>query len=120
MAKKAKRRLEEQERYESFQFPEFDERKFLEHEYEQSIATIVSVALAILLAVVSWGLDRTNLPSPVAWLAGLAGVVAAPYLIRTVRPLAGEYTKGDWTWLLITLILGWLGLWFLFLNQLPG
>jgi hypothetical protein len=117
MAKKAKRKLAEDEKFETFQFPEFDERKFLEHEYEQSIATVLAVAIAIGLAVVGWAVDRAiGANSPyleVPWVIGVAGVVACPYVIRAVRPLAGEYTKGDWGWLILTTFMGWLGIWFL-------
>ena len=117
MAKKAKRRLADEEKYDAFQFPEFDERKFLAHEYEQSIATAIVIVLAVLLAAISWAIDRTIGPNStllsVPWVVGVAGVVAAPYVIRMLRPLSGDYTKGDWFWLILTTFMGWLGFWFL-------
>jgi hypothetical protein len=117
MAKKAKRKLAEDEKFDEFRFPEFDERKFLSYEYEQSIATAIAVGLAILLAGISWEIDRViGANSPyleVPWVIGVAGVVAAPFLIRTVRPLASEYKTGDWAWLILTTFMGWLGIWFL-------
>ena len=117
MAKKAKQRLAEEEKYETFRFPEFDERKFLAHEYEQSIATALAVLLALLLGAVSWEIDRVVGPNSglleVPWIVGFLGVVSGPYVIRTLRPLAGEYTKGDWAWLILTTFMGWLGIWFL-------
>jgi hypothetical protein len=117
MAKKAKHKLAEDEKFEAFQFPDFDERKFLDHEYEQSIATAIAVLLAIALAAICWELDRlmgsTQGFLEVPWIVGLAGVVAGPFLIRSLRPLADDYTKGDWAWLILTTFMGWLGVWFL-------
>ena len=82
MAKKAKRKLAEDEKFETFVFPDFDERKFLTHEYEQSIATAISVGLAILLAGLSWAIDQTIGPnSPyleVPWVVGIAASSPAP------------------------------------------
>ncbi len=118
MAKKAKRKLEEEEEP-AFRFPDFDERKFLAHEYEQSIATALAIALALLFAVVSWGLDRAGAPSALAPALGFLGVLAAPFVVRAARPRSGEYTKGDWAWLFLTTFFGWLGLWFLLLNLVP-
>ena len=117
MAKKAKQRLAEEERYETFRFPDFDERKFLAHEYEQSVATVLAVLLAAVLGAVSWAIDRmigsASSFLEVPWILGFAGVVAGPYIIRMLRPLSAEYTKGDWAWLILTTFMGWLGIWFL-------
>ena len=119
MAKKAKYRLEEQEKEEAFRFPDFDERRFLAHEYEQSVATVIAVLLAVVLAAVSWGLERSALPIVLPWVLGFVGVIGGPFVIRSVRPLASEYTKGDWGWLILTVLLGWLGFWFLLVELLP-
>lgn len=121
MAKKARRKFEAQEEAEeAFRFPDFDERKFLAHEYEQSIATILAVALAVGIAALSWGLDHTGLTAAVPWILGFAGVCASPFLVQMVRPRSGEYTKGDWAWIVLTTFFGWLGLWFLFLSLFPN
>jgi hypothetical protein len=120
VAKKARRKIEEAEERDAFQFPDFDERKFLAHEYEQSIATAAVVGWAILLAAVAWETDHLRLPTVVGWVAGLIGVVAVPFYIGGIRPLSTEYTKGDWGWLILTAFMGWIGLWFLFLNLFPA
>ncbi|HEV2519681.1 MAG TPA: hypothetical protein VGX00_03560 [Thermoplasmata archaeon] len=118
MAKKARRRIEAEAEAEAFHFPDFDERKFLSHEYEQSIATTLAVFLAVGLAVLSWALDHTSLATAVPWILGFAGVFAAPFVIRTLRPRSDEYTRGDWAWIILTTFFGWLGIWFLLLNLL--
>jgi hypothetical protein len=116
MAKKARRKREEDAESTAFEFPEFDLRKFLEHEYEQTYATALSLGLAVLLGFASWGLARAGLPSVVPLVVGLAVIVFSPYLLQRVRTAAQEYTKGDWAGLILTELFGWLGIWFLLLS----
>ncbi len=119
MAKKARYKVEEKEEAEAFHFPDFDERKFLAHEYEQSIATVVSLSFGVGLAALSWAIDRAGLPGALPWGLGLLGVVLAPFGVQRLRVRSSEYTKGDWAWLILTVFFSWLGLWFLFLNLWP-
>ena len=116
MAKKAKRKLEEDEVYASFRFPTFDERKFIDHELEQSWAIAIAFVLAVGLASLSYLLDRAGLPLVVPAVLGVILIVSSPFLVLRLRPLAHEYTKGDWAGILLTVFFGWLGLWFLFLD----
>jgi hypothetical protein len=119
MAKKARRKLEEDEEYNSFQFPEFDDGKFLAHEFEQTYATAIAFAIVGIMAVVSYLVDRSTAPPVIAVVAAIAILVVAPFLIQRLRPLAGEYTKGDWAGLIVMMVFGWLGLWFVLLNVFP-
>lgn len=119
MAKKAKRKLEEDEEYRSFQFPEFDDEKFLAHEFEQTYATGIAFGFAGAMAAVSYAVDRLNVPALAAAAAAIALLVAGPFVIRKVRPLASEYTKGDWAGLIVMMVFGWLGIWFVLLNVFP-
>ena len=116
MAKKAKRKLEEDEAFASFQFPEFDEKKFIAHEFEQSWAIAIAFLLSVVLGAISYLLDRTSLPLVVPVVVGIALVATSPFLLQRLRPLADEYTKGDWAGLILTEFFGWLGIWFLLLN----
>jgi hypothetical protein len=119
VAKKAKRKLEEDEEYNSFQFPEFDDRKFLAHEFEQTYATVIAFAIAGVMAVAAYLVDRTALPSVLAVAVAIGILLAAPFVIQRLRPLSTEYTKGDWAGLIVMMVFGWLGLWFVLLNVLP-
>jgi hypothetical protein len=115
VAKKARRKPDEEEEYRTFKFPEFDEGKFLSHEFEQTGAAVVAVGLAVLLGAASFLIDRANLiflPPVVA----IAVIAFSPYLIQRIRPPKNPYTKGEWVGLLVTELFGWLGVWFLFLN----
>jgi hypothetical protein len=118
MAKKAKRKLDEDGAIKPFEFPEFDERKFLRHEYEQTFATGIAISIAVFLGVVSWAMDRVGLPLIVPVVFSIAFVVFSPYLYLRIRETATEYTKGDWAGLILTEAFGWLGIWFLILDVL--
>ncbi len=119
MAKKAKRKLEEDDEYKSFQFPEFDDTKFLAHEFEQTYATAIAFGVAGAMAVVAYLIDRANVPAVVAVVASILILLSAPFLIQRLRPLSTEYTKGDWAGLIVMMLFGWLGLWFVLLNVFP-
>jgi hypothetical protein len=119
MAKKARRKLDEDESP-AFQFPEFDVRTFLTHEYEQTYATAIVIVLAVLLALLAVALDSilngTGLATLVPLVLGVAIVAFTPFLILRLRGPAKQYTKGDWAGLILTEVFGFLGLWFLLLN----
>jgi hypothetical protein len=118
MAKKARRKLDEDSPESKFEFPEFDVGKFLRHEFEQTFATGLAIGLAVALAFVSWALVRAGLPYVVPGVVGVAVIAFSPFLIQRIRPSAEEYTKGDWVGLILTEAFGWLGIWFLLLNVL--
>jgi hypothetical protein len=125
VAKKARRKLEEETEESSFQFPEFDEGKFLAHEFEQTIATLLAVVLGLVLAVVAWAWDRYLAgPLPVLLVVplilGIAVIAFSPFFVPRLRPAAADYTRGDWAGLIVIQLFGWLGLWFLLLNVLPS
>jgi hypothetical protein len=123
MAKKARRRSEEQAKEEEshhFQFPEFDELKWILHELELSLALAVAFVITVGLAVLSWAYDHATtgfLFLPL--LVGIGVISFSPTIIQRLRPEAHEYTRGDWAGLIVVELLGWLGLWFLFLNVAP-
>ncbi len=119
MAKKARRKLEEKAEERAFEFPPFDEQKFISHEFEQTLAMGVALAGAVGLGVLSWALQVVGTPWFVPVVLALAVLVAFPIVWRRTRGPAREYTKGDWATLLLTQLFGWLGFWFLFANVFP-
>jgi hypothetical protein len=125
VAKKARKKLEEDAEVGSFQFPEFDERSFIAHEFEQTIATGFAVAIAVGLAALSFGIDRglSAYSQPtLQWLVPLAVSIAviafSPLIVQRLRPNAPEYTRGDWASVILLEVFGWLGFWFLFTDVL--
>jgi hypothetical protein len=123
MAKKVKKKLEEDDEYKAFHFPEFDVRGFIHHELEQTSANVVAFFLAIGMSVVSWyltfygmGIGLGSAFSAIAIIVGILGAVSLPFLIRWLREKSTEYRTGDWAAIIALYIFLWLGLWSLFLN----
>ena len=118
MAKKVRRRLEEEEAA-AFEFPVFDEVAFVTKEFEMTGALLVATAIAVLLGVLAWvgtvyGLGAYPLP------IGVVGIALSPWLIRRLRSRSPLYTKGDWAGLLALEFFGYLALWFALVNVSPG
>lgn len=113
MAKKARRKVEEAAEP-AFEFPVFDSRGFLSHEFEMTTATTIALGVAVLLGLLSWALGVVGLPwfAPVAVSLGI--IVAIPVVLPRLHEEAKSYTKGDWAGLFLMEIFGWLGFWFLF------
>ena len=126
MAKKARKKLEEEAEAASFSFPEFDEEAFVRHEFEQTIAMGFAVAVSILLAVLSFGLDRGLSgvsPSTLQWVLpvviALAVTAFSPFLLQRLRNGAPDYTRGDWATVILLEVFGWIGFWFLLSDVFP-
>ncbi|MCI4354391.1 MAG: hypothetical protein L3K06_03395 [Thermoplasmata archaeon] len=120
MAKKARKKLEEDAAAGSFEFPEFDLGGFMQHEFEQTFATGFALLVAVVLAVVSFGIDRalSGFSQPtLQWVlpmaVSIAGIALSPFLVQRLRVGRPEYTRGDWASLILLEVFGWLGFWFL-------
>lgn len=114
MAKKVRRPPEEEEA--SFEFPNFDEKAFVDKETELGIA----LSLAGLFAVVAGALSWAGTAFGVVWWAvfgvGFAYVIASYWILRRLRPKSEVYTRGDWAGLLAVQFFTWLALWFVLVN----
>jgi hypothetical protein len=115
MAKKARRKVEEAAEP-PFEFPTFDSKAFLSHEFEMTVATTIALVVAILLGLLSWSLGVVGLPWFLPVVLALVVIALVPVLLPRIRPAAETYTKGDWASLFLMEIFGWLGFWFLFAN----
>lgn len=113
MAKKARRRLEEADD-DKFEFPEFDERLFLAHEFEQYYATVLAFILGLIIGAAAFLVGRSGLPVALPLLTGVVGVAGGTFAIQRIRPASSDYTKGDWAGLILLMIFGFLGFWLLF------
>jgi hypothetical protein len=118
MAKKARRKLEEEEA-QAFEFPPFDEAAFAKKEFELGTGLLLAGLFTILIGVLCWALTVVGLPSLVPFGIGLAIIAASPVVIGRIRALSSMYTKGDWAGLIAMEFFGFLALWFLLLNLAP-
>jgi hypothetical protein len=121
VAKKARKRLEEEAEAASFEFPVFDEQGFIAHEYEQTFATLYAVLIALALGVLSAALGGAlaaaapALEALIPILVAIAVIIASPLLLARLRDTS-TYTKGDWASVILLEVFGWLGVWFLLAN----
>ncbi len=115
MAKKVRRKLEEEEAA-AFEFPVFDEVAFVTKEFELAYGLAVAGVVALLLGVVAWAITQAGEPWYVAFPIGFLGVALSPFAIRALRSRSSLYTTGDWAGLLALEFFGWIALWLVLVN----
>ena len=115
MAKKVRRKLEEEEEA-AFEFPAFDEVGFVTKEFELTAGMILVCVFAILLGILGWVMTAQGLNGFIPFSIGIVGLIVSPYAIRRIRPRSSLFTKGDWAGLLALEFFGWLALWFVLVN----
>jgi len=118
MAKKARRKLEEEEEA-AFEFPVFDEVGFITKEFELTVGLLWAGLFAVLLGLMGWALTASGIDGLVPFSLGILGVIGGLFAIQKIRPRSTLYTKGDWAGLFILEFFGFLALWFLLLNISP-
>ena len=119
MAKKVRRKLEEEEAA-AFEFPVFDEVAFVNKEFELTVALGLAGGYTVLLGILCWALTISGLSPYVVLPIGIFLVALSPFLIRRLRVKSSVYTKGDWAGLIALVFFAWLALWFVLLNLSPG
>jgi len=119
MAKKVRRKLEEEEAA-AFGFPVFDEVAFMNKEFELTGALALAGGYAVLVGILSWAMTTSGLSWYAVLPLGIFLVALSPFLIRRLRTKSSVYTKGDWAGLIALVFFAWLALWFVLLNLSPG
>jgi hypothetical protein len=116
VAKKARRRLDEQAEENAFDFPVFDEAAFAAKEFQLTGAVISSGGLALVLGAFAWFCTSLGLgwyvPFPLAFLI----VLLSPWFLGKLLRSSTLFTKGDWAGLLALEFFGFLAVWFVLVN----
>lgn len=115
MAKKARRKLEEEEE-QAFEFPAFDESSFATKEFELGAGLLLAGIITLGIGFVSWAISTAGVTVWAPLALGFAIIILSPFLIQRLRKLSTLYTKGDWAGLIAMELFGWFALWFLLLN----
>ena len=118
MAKKVRRKLEEEEEP-PFEFPAFDEATFAKKEYELTYGSMIATVFTIFMGILAWVLSVSGFYWYVVFPIGVLLLVASPYIFRVIRPQSSIYTRGDWAGLMALEFFGWLALWFVLVNVSP-
>lgn len=116
MAKKVRSRGETVAEEPGFEFPVFDERAFLDKEYEISRGMAIAGLLAIAVGIACWAGTSAGLPWYVQVVFGLLGLIAVYPVVHALHPRAHVFTNGDWATLFAVVFFGWLAIWFVLLN----
>jgi uncharacterized membrane protein len=115
MAKKVRQRPEEAKES-AFEFPEFDERKFVTKEFELTGALVLASLIALVLGAVSWLATSAHLPWYVPFPVGILVLALCPTLIGRLRTRSDLYTTSDWAGLLALVFFGWIAVWFVLVD----
>ncbi len=115
MAKKVRRKLEEEEAA-AFEFPVFDETGFVAKEFALTTAVALASLVAIVIGVVAWLATRAGLDWAIPFVLGFVLVAASPTLLGRLRSGTAPYTKSDWIGLLALEFFGFLAVWFVLVN----
>jgi hypothetical protein len=119
MAKKVRRKLEEEEA-EAFEFPTFDEGAFATKEYELTYAVALACVITVLMSILSWVLSVSGFYWYIVFPLGLVILGLTPTIIGRLREKSSLYTKGDWAGILALEFFGWLALWFVLQSLSPN
>ena len=116
MAKKARRKLDEEAEEKAFDFPVFDEVAFATKEFELTSAVVIASAVAVLLGAFAWGCTTVGLPWYVPFPLAFLLVLLSPMLVGRMRTGSTVFTKGDWAGLIALEFFGFLAVWFVLVN----
>ena len=116
MAKKARRRLDEQAEEKAFDFPVFDEAGFAAKEFQLTGAVTLSGGIAVLLGALSWLCTSAHLPWYVPFPLSFLVVLLSPWFLGKLLSGSTLFTKGDWAGLVALEFFGFLAVWFVLVN----
>lgn len=118
MAKKVRRKLEEEEAA-AFEFPPFDVESFAKKEFELGTGLLLVGIITLGIGMLSWALSAAGLTVWIPLGLGILVIIASPFVVQRLRESSSLYTKGDWAGLIAMEFFGWFALWFLLLDVLP-
>lgn len=118
MAKKVRGKPGTEEVDPPFEFPKFDDRAFLDHEYEITRGLLIAAGISLLVGIVSWAIDVARLPWEIPPVLALFVLIFLYSIIRELHPRARIYTKGEWATMYAVVFFGWLASWFVLLDTI--
>jgi hypothetical protein len=116
MAKKARRRLDEQAEEKAFDFPVFDEAGFAAKEFQLTGAVAATSGVALVLGALSWLCTSDHLPWYLPFPLSFLVVLLSPLFLRRLLTGSTLFTKGDWAGLIALEFFGFLAVWFVLVN----
>jgi hypothetical protein len=115
VAKKVKRKLEEEEQA-AFEFPVFDDAAFVKKEFKLAEGLAIAVLIAVVAGFLAWAVTVAGGPWWGSFGLGILLSALSPVLIGRVQPSSTMFTKGDWAGLIFLVFFGYLAIWLLLLD----
>ncbi len=116
MAKKVRRKPDEEAEENAFDFPVFDEAGFARKEFQLTTAVALGSAIAVLLGVFSWFCTSSHLPWYVPFPLSFAVVLLSAWFLGRIIPGSTLFTKGDWAGVIALEFFGFVAVWFVLVN----
>jgi hypothetical protein len=117
MAKKVRRRPDEEAEEKAFDFPVFDEVSFAAKEFALTRGVLLATGLAVLLGAFAWACTSVGLPWYVPFPVGFLIALLSPAFLGRVLPGSSAYTRGDWAGMVALEFFGFLGVWFVLVKS---
>jgi hypothetical protein len=118
VAKKVRRKPDEDAEEKAFDFPVFDEVAFADKEFGLTGAIVLAGLIALALGAFAWACTSGGLgwyvPFPIAFFL----VVLSPVFLGRWIAKASRFTKGDWAGVIVLEFFGFLAVWFVLVNAL--
>ncbi|HYA10777.1 MAG TPA: hypothetical protein VEH10_03795 [Thermoplasmata archaeon] len=116
MAKKVRRKLDEEAEAKAFDFPVFDEVGFAKKEFALTGAVALASGVAVLLGALAWLCTSVDLPWYVPFPLGFLVTLLSPTFLGRLTSNSSVFTKGDWAGIVALEFFGFLAVWFLLVN----
>ena len=116
MAKKVRRKPDEEAEEKAFDFPVFDKTAFASKEFQLTWAVVLGAVVAVVLGAFGSFCTGSHLPWYVPFPVGFLLVLLSPWLFGWVLPSSTTFTKGDWAGVVALEFFGFLGVWFVLVN----
>ncbi len=116
MAKKVRRKPDEEAEEKAFDFPVFDEAGFAAKEFQLTSGIVLGSVIAVLLGLLAWSATHANLGWYVPFPIAFAIVLLSPWFLGRIVAGAARFTTGDWAGIVALEFFGFLAVWFVLVN----
>jgi hypothetical protein len=118
VAKKVRRKPDEEAEENAFDFPVFDEAAFASKEFELTLAVSLGGLIAVALGGFAWLMTNLQLPWYVPFPVGFLLTLLSPWYLGRLLRGSANFTKGDWAGVVFLEFFGFLAVWFVLVNVL--
>ncbi len=116
MAKKVRRKPDEEAEEKAFDFPVFDEVAFATKEFQLTGGVAIAGAIAVLLGAFAWLCTSATLPWYVPFPICFLVAILTPWFLGRLVAGASAFTKGDWAGIVALEFFGFLAVWFVLVD----